>query len=916
MTEPFSNELRPSALRTVILERGEDYAIHRVMAADTPGGEERRVSEFTRIGNALHYVDPETGEWKESENLIEMQPDGGAAALRGPHKAFFAASLDAPALFRVAMSNGATYGGRVRSLNAVDTVTGERRELGRVRTGVVGRLARPNQLHYRAAFDTIAADVVLVWCHDRFAQEILLRECPSLPEGWNEATTRLEVLTEFEVDTEPEVKRSAAGEGDSSEASDDLMIHLGGMALIPGGAFAMEAGDEMTGEGRDRMKQVRKRWESRGPNRYALFESIDWQEVSAFWKSVREENAGVQRRTEAEAALSGPAYVIDFIIVPESQVNRFPLGVTFYVQSSYHVTSAATFEKGTVIKFAQDAHLRLSGEMTYPQTRPYAIFTSRNDDLVGEWIGGIRDEDDSDGDPTRHRASDALFVYFQAGNNAVRNVRVRWAQTCVRYEGSATGIHHLFADSLLEHSDTGIRAGVPDSSEVVVRNVRAWAVTTPMAGGAFASFSTVQGVMANASNWPFHQAEPAIAVREQFRGDIYSTKVVIVALSRTPTGADQGMVRMISNDGGLTWSNRGYIATGNDGSDLPRADGDADPSLVYDSFNNLFLAYRAFGSDGVVCAISEDDGWTWRTVDGFDGRGFIGATPKVAVGRKAYDPRGSLWITLHRDGGQELRCAATEVRGFGWANVGGASKWILSEPLIANARFHNLIVGPSGEVIVVATQGTPPTSGDAPVTFFTFRNAAGYPSPEFEALSEFVVPDMGYTELYLAFIDPIPVLAWDRRRNVLYLAYTSRVPGTENQDTMVVVRRFDESAAAWSYEVPVDPTAIKSQFHPWLTVDERSGQVAVIWYDTRDFEDTSQAYPYIAHSRNGFLPTGQPPSVFRLSDTPCSMARSRYSLKEYIGLTSHEGFLYPAFLHHGSAADQEAWDIFTGRLPL
>src|SRR5438045_2879338 len=39
------------------------------------------------VGGSLNYI--ENGQWRASEDLVELTPDGGAAALRMPNKLFF-----------------------------------------------------------------------------------------------------------------------------------------------------------------------------------------------------------------------------------------------------------------------------------------------------------------------------------------------------------------------------------------------------------------------------------------------------------------------------------------------------------------------------------------------------------------------------------------------------------------------------------------------------------------------------------------------------------------------------------------------------------------------------------------------------------------------------------------------------------
>jgi hypothetical protein len=917
-------------IRGSIIERGQDYAIHRnLIPVQADGRIEWRPAEFTRIAHAMHYL--EDAVWRESEDLIEIQPDGTAAALRCPHKACFAPNLDAKAVFQVRMSDGVVFEGAIHSLVLANLHLGARIEIARVRAGVTGQLIPPNQLLYPDAFDGLAADVLLVWRRDRFTQDVILRQCPRLPPGWNPATTRLEVITRFQLESDPAVTCQRIDGPDRTPCQDHALIDFGRMKLVPGYAYPIDAlsGFDAPGDSRKRIP-VQKKWDHPSQGRYRLTESIRWDLAAPHLTRLPPALAStldtapprapatpasvekrIQQVADPASAIEGAGYVIDFIIIPESQVTRFPTGVTFYVQSNYHVSVPVAFEAGTILKFRDNAHLRISGPISFPGELPHAIFTSRNDDLHGEWIGNVPGEPaGSDGNPATHRASEALFIQNQTVDNLVRNVRVRWARTCVRYDGTAPDIAHRLEDSFLEHSDLGVELSVPPSSAVTIRNVRRCNVTRPISGTSYNG--TLTDTIINASQWIHHQAEPAIVVRQTRPHDVFRTRLVAVALSRTPLGADQGMIRLISGDGGESWPVRGYIATGADGSDLPRADGDGDPSMVYDSFNNLFLAYRAFGSGGVVCAMSEDDGVHWRKVNGFDGSGFTGATPRLAVSPRLQN-RCHLWITVHDQFGA-LRCASADIRGLGWSSVAGPHSWRWSEPLLEGApiKFHAIAVGPAGQVIVVATQGTPPETGNRPVTFRTFSNPGGYPSAAFTHLAsaDFTLANMGFTEFPIAFVDALPVLAWDRVRNVLYLTYTSRAPGAPDSATHIAIRHFRETAGQWGVEVTASPPSTQARFHPWIAVDDSSGHVALAWYDTRDLPSAAYAHLYVATSPDGFRPGGRR-HVFRVTSRPASQAEAGYDVKEYIGLAALGGFFYPAFSNNGANG---AWDIFSGRL--
>lgn len=51
-----------------------------------------RVRQVTAVGNGLNYIDS-NGAWRQSQDIIELAPDGGAVAIRAPNKVFFSPTL-------------------------------------------------------------------------------------------------------------------------------------------------------------------------------------------------------------------------------------------------------------------------------------------------------------------------------------------------------------------------------------------------------------------------------------------------------------------------------------------------------------------------------------------------------------------------------------------------------------------------------------------------------------------------------------------------------------------------------------------------------------------------------------------------------------------------------------------------------
>ena len=263
-----------------------------------------------------------------------------------------------------------------------------------------------------------------------------------------------------------------------------------------------------------------------------------------------------------------------------------------------------------------------------------------------------------------------------------------------------------------------------------------------------------------------------------------------------------------------------------------------------------------------------------------------------------------------------LSCVGTSIRGSGSANVGGLTNWTSSAQLpgATNAVFHSVAVGPSGQVAVVYTKGTTSPFENGPISFYTVTDSDGLGPNGFSAqggatfansFGETIIPAHGF------LVDPVPVLAWHRASNVLYLTYTGRTNASDQVDTDIFVRTSTNSGQNWSGETNAQTISTKSQFHPWISVDEQSGNAAIIWYDARDNSTNSQSHIYATVSRNRFQSS---PQVFRLTRKPAYPAALGSDLKEYVGFTYFGGSLYPVWVNH-QATNNLPCDIYCARLP-
>ncbi len=504
-------DVAPAVLdeQSEILERGEDFAVHRSVTSliDTTGAITYRTNQFTVLENALHYF--ENGEWKQSEDLVESFP-GGAIARRGPHRAIFSPELNVESVFDIEMSDRKRLRGGVRAIQLTDMANGKSFTLGTVRQSVKGRLLPPNQVLYANAFEGgVEADVLLIWKHNAFLHEVVLRSRPELPEGMNPQSTRLEIVTEFVDSTEPVLDPQQVRVTDEIQMDDDTLIDFGSAAILRGSAFAVEqraiglsAQFPADPEGAPVLKQ----WQKSTDGRRFLVESVGWSDL---WPQLQNlpvaQGANTARQSKRQVASSriwpkrpdagveqAPMEVAALAYEPKGVLVDFPVnlsgssssytflsGTTYSIASSFSVGSGtATFQPGCVVKYANNACLLLYGYVSFPpagQVMP--VFTHKDDDLFGEQISG------SDHVPAAaDGAAQAVWIYYVTAGTTIQNARFRYAKKAVQYDQNP-GVYatHTLKDSLFQECQTGVYFNLP-AYTLTLSNVRKCNVTTPIIG--------------------------------------------------------------------------------------------------------------------------------------------------------------------------------------------------------------------------------------------------------------------------------------------------------------------------------------------------------------------------------------------------------------------------------------------------
>ena len=149
--------------------------------------------------------------------------------------------------------------------------------------------------------------------------------------------------------------------------------------------------------------------------------------VARVWPERPKSRSDTKPMEVARLSYQPKGYIVDFVIIPEQeQPTTFLSGRTYYIKTNYYTGSTITFQPGCTVKYRNNAYMLLYGDQYFPtagQLMP--VFTSRNDDFYGEKIAGVQGEADSNGDPTLHKAAQAIWIYYVNFSTWISDVRIR-----------------------------------------------------------------------------------------------------------------------------------------------------------------------------------------------------------------------------------------------------------------------------------------------------------------------------------------------------------------------------------------------------------------------------------------------------------------------------------------------------------
>jgi len=136
----------------------------------------------------------------------------------------------------------------------------------------------------------------------------------------------------------------------------------------------------------------------------------------------------------------------------------------------------------------------------------------------------------------------------------------------------------------------------------------------------------------------------------------------------------------------------------------------------------------------------------------------------------------------------------------------------------------------------------------------------------------------------------MPVLQIDKtkteKRGLLYLIWADQING-EN-DTDIWFTRSANFGDNWTHRVRVNNDGPgKHQYLPWMTIDQATGYIYILYYDRRNYED-NQTDVYLAYSTNA----GATFKNIKISETPFVPVETTF-FGDYSNISAHKGIITP-----------------------
>ena len=378
-------------------------------------------------------------------------------------------------------------------------------------------------------------------------------------------------------------------------------------------------------------------------------------------------------------------------------------------------------------------------------------------------------------------------------------------------------------------------------------------------------------------------------------------------------------------DGGRTWEN---VDLGNA---RPGWRSTNDPSVAFDHLGRGYLCYGGFnrqgnaqfGENAVFVSLTDDGGQTWferhiaviihtgqQTADSsFEDKYYVHADTA-----ETSPYRGRLYIpwkrVINSDSSTQIVIARSTDRGLTWLDPVAVSDRFpgTSEDTTFGQSFPLARTGPDGSVHLVWNSGTESSiryarSTDGGDTWTEPRILHTY--EPFGEKSE-VAGQVNSRVKKVVRAECYPSLAIDNTRGErngnLYLVWAAGNPPD------VFFSRSTDNGETWSDPVDVHSDPTNDQFWAWITVDPTNGDVATMYFDSRDDPNNILVNCYVSYSNDG----GTTWIDRRAGDGENDLRRNPFSgntfAGDYNGCDMYAGKIYPSWVDMRNTTEENMSD--------
>ncbi len=369
-----------------------------------------------------------------------------------------------------------------------------------------------------------------------------------------------------------------------------------------------------------------------------------------------------------------------------------------------------------------------------------------------------------------------------------------------------------------------------------------------------------------------------------------------------------------SFDGGITWSSNTLTSS--------EYGVWGDPSLVMDSYGTFYYFHLAKNStsgnwyDRMICQKSENGGITWS-----DPGTFFGMNPpnlqdkEYAASDLTYGPyRNNLYVTwtqcgeggeAERDGtknpipstGTSILFSRSTDLGLTWTNPVPVSKTPGKDCSSPGETVlgANPCVGINGEVYVswCSPEGLMfDKSTDAGNTWLDKNiKAAALPSG-FSYSVPGVYRCFGFASMSCD-------MSAGNYNGTIYINWADQRKDSKHTDVWLI--KSTNEGFTWTEPLKVNDDASKQAFFSWMTIDQSTGYIYIVFYDRRNYDD-EKTDVYLARSADG----GVTFTNERISESPFTPIASTF-MGDYIGISAVNGMIRPIW----TRADSTKLSVWT-----